>query len=115
MADSALERKAAGAPSLLQWARHYVRKYGWGYVFVLPSMITFAIFTFLPVVWSLIISFQQYSLRTGGKWVGFANYTAAWTTQGGVFVTALRNTLLYIVITVIANILIGLILASLIQ
>jgi len=116
MADSALRRsKAAGAPSPLQWAQQFLRKYGWGYAFVLPSMITFSIFTFLPVVWSLIISFQQYSLRTGGKWVGFANYTAAFTTQAGVWVTALRNTLYYTAITVTANIVIGLILASLIQ
>ena len=44
-----------------------------------------------------------------------ANYAAAFTTQSGVFVTALKNTLYYTVITVTANIFVGLILASLIQ
>jgi multiple sugar transport system permease protein len=116
LADLARTKPAAGPQdTLAQRARRFVNRYGWGYAFVLPSMITFSIFTFLPVVWSLIISFQQYSLRSGGKWVGFANYTAAWTTQGGVFVAALRNTLYYTAVSVTANILIGLILASLIQ
>jgi multiple sugar transport system permease protein len=116
MADSVLSRsKRRSASSPLEWARQFIRKYGWGYAFVLPSMLTFAIFTFLPVVWAFIISFQQYNLRTGGKWVGFANYVAAFTTQGGVFVTALKNTLYYTVITVTANIFTGLVLASLIQ
>ncbi len=116
MADVARTTPATGARETLpQRARRFISRYGWGYAFVLPSMLTFAIFTLLPVFWSLVISFQQYSLRTGGKWVGLANYSIAFTTQGGVFVTALRNTLIYTVITVAANIFMGLILASLIQ
>lgn len=116
MADLAQTKPAAGSQgTLAQRARRFINRYGWGYVFVLPSMVTFTIFTLIPVFWSLIISFQQYSLRNGGRWVGLANYTAAFTTQSGVFITALRNTLYYTVITVIANIFVGLILASLIQ
>jgi multiple sugar transport system permease protein len=116
MADSALGRtKARVAVSPAQAVRAFITRYGWGYAFVIPSMITFALFTFFPVIWAFIISFQQYNLRTGGKWVGFANYVAAFTTQGGVFVRALQNTLYYTVITVTANILIALVLASLIQ
>ncbi len=116
MADLAQSSSKARAPATpAQRARRFLARYGWGYAFVLPSMLMFAIFTLLPVLWSLIISFQQYSLRTGGKWVGFANYVAAFTTQSGVFVTALQNTLYYTVITVSANILVGLVLASLIQ
>jgi multiple sugar transport system permease protein len=101
--------------SLVWRIRRFLNRYGWGYAFVLPSMFTFVIFTLIPVFWSFIISFQQYNLRTGGKWVGLSNYYLAFTTQSGVFVTALKNTLIYTIITVTANILIGLILASLIQ
>jgi multiple sugar transport system permease protein len=93
----------------------FFRRYGWGYLFVLPSMLAFTIFTVIPVFWSFIISFQEYSLRNGGTWVGLKNYRLAFTTQGGVFITALGNTALYTIITVSANILIGLVLASLIQ
>ena len=116
MADvmqSTAKARARATPA--QRARRFIGKYGWGYTFVLPSMITFAIFTLIPVFWSFIISFQQYSLRTGGRWVGLANYAAAFTTQGGVFIIAIRNTFSYTIITVTANIFVGLILASLIQ
>jgi multiple sugar transport system permease protein len=47
--------------------------------------------------------------------VGFQNYTDAFTTQNGVFVEALKNTAFYALVTVTANIFIGLFLASLIQ
>lgn len=84
---------------------------------MLPSLLTFSVFVLLPVVWSLIISLQKYSFVRGGLWLDpiYQNYVDAFTTQGGVFYTAIRNTLLYSVITVISNILIGLILSSLIQ
>ncbi len=97
--------------------RKFFRQYGWSYLFILPSLITFALFTLFPVVWSFIISFQDYSLVRGGKWVTpfYANYVQSFTMLNGLFGTAIRNTIIYTVFTVTANILIGLILASLIQ
>ena len=93
------------------------RRYGWSYVFVLPSMITFALFTLIPVLWSFVISFQRFSLARGGRWQDpwYENYQDAFTKQGGVFVDAIYNTLIYSAFTVTANILLGLVLASLIQ
>ncbi|NWJ48077.1 MAG: sugar ABC transporter permease [Chloroflexi bacterium] len=93
----------------------FFKKNSWGYVFVLPSMLTFAIFTLFPVFWSFIISFQDFKPRGGTTWNGFDNYVKAFTTQNYVFVTALKNTAYYAILTVTANILIALILASLIQ
>lgn len=91
------------------------RQHGWSYAFVLPSMIMFGVFVVIPVVWSFVISFQDYSLARGGTWVGLNNYRAAFTTQSRVFVTAIGNTVYYTAVTVTANIFIALILASLIQ
>lgn len=94
----------------------FFRKYGWGYIFVLPSMLVFAVFTLIPVGWSFIISFQKIRPRGDqAEWVGFQNYIDAFTTQNGVFVEALKNTALYALVTVIANVLIALIISSLIQ
>lgn len=97
--------------------RGFVREYGWGYAFVLPSLATFFVFTFIPVVWSFIISFQSYSLARGGKWVTpiWANYTQAFTMLNGIFVQAIINTIIYTIFTVTAAILLGLVLSSLIQ
>lgn len=97
--------------------RRFLHRYGWSYLFIAPSLLTFAIFTLVPVVWALVISFQKYSLVRGGQWVDpiYKNFVTAFTQFSGVFVSAIGNTLLYAAITVTANILIGLILASLIQ
>ncbi|MBV9787477.1 MAG: sugar ABC transporter permease, partial [Chloroflexi bacterium] len=77
--------------------------------------LTFTIFVLVPVVWSFLISLQDYRLRGESKWVGFDNYVEAFTTQSGVFVTALGNTLYYTLLTVTANIFVALMLSSLIQ
>src|SRR5689334_3432210 len=97
--------------------RKFIKKYGWSYLFVLPSMLTFALFTLFPFVWSFVISFQQYSLARGGTWMNpiYANYTRAFTALNGVFVSAIINTIIYTVFTVTAAIFIGLGLSSLIQ
>jgi multiple sugar transport system permease protein len=97
--------------------RRFVRKHGWSYGFVLPSLITFALFTLFPVLWSFVISFQEFSLVRGGQWVDpwYDNYVEAFTQQRGVFRIAIVNTLIYTIFTVTAAIFFGLVLASLIQ
>lgn len=97
--------------------KKFLQKHGWSYLFILPTMITFTVFILLPVVFSLVMSFQKYSLARGGSWMDpiFKNYQDAFTTQGGVFVTAIGNTLVYSLFTVTTNIVVGLGLASLIQ
>ncbi len=97
--------------------QRFMYKYGWSYAFVLPSMATFTIFVLFPVLWAFVISFQDYSIVRGGTWVEpwYDNYVRAFTQQRGVFVIAIRNTLYYSFFTVVANIFIGLALASLIQ
>jgi len=93
----------------------FCKKHGWSYAFILPSLLVFMAFTLIPVVWALIISFQHYDFAWDGTWVGFSNYVHAFTTDDGAFVNALKNTLYYTAITVVANIFIALILAGLIQ
>ena len=97
--------------------RKFFKRHAWSYFFVLPAMTTFAIFTLIPVLRAFIISFQEYSLVRGGTFVEpiFANYIRAFTMLNGIFVIAIRNTLVYALFTVTSNILVGLILASLIQ
>ncbi len=97
--------------------QQFFKKYGWSYLFITPSLITFAVFTLFPVVWSFVISFQDYSLVRGGTFVTplWANYTTAFTMLNGIFVTSIRNTIFYTVFTVTSNIVFGLVLASLIQ
>jgi multiple sugar transport system permease protein len=115
MSDAVLQSQRTEPVTLGGKVRKFIRQHGWSYAFVLPSMLTFVVFVVVPVIWSFLISFQDYSLVRGGTWVGLRNYRTAFTTQSGVFVTAIRNTVFYTVVTVTANIVIALILASLIQ
>ena len=97
--------------------RRFIRKHGWSYLFILPSMITFTVFVLIPMVWAFFISFQRYRIATGGRWIEpfYANYETAFTQFGGLFVTAIQNTIVYSLFTVTTNIVVGLMLASLIQ
>ncbi|MBO0778680.1 MAG: sugar ABC transporter permease [Ktedonobacteraceae bacterium] len=116
MADIPLpSRSTTRTASPLTRTRRFLHEYGWGYAFILPSMLIFTAFILIPVIWALIISFQSDNFAFNGTWVGFKNYINAFTTQNGVFGQAILNTLYYTVITVIANVLIALILAGLIQ
>lgn len=92
-----------------------LRKHAWGYAFILPSLLVFSLFTLIPVVWALLISFQNYDFVWDGTWVGLQNYLHAFTFGEGVFIKAIEDTLLYSAITVTANIFVALILAGLIQ
>lgn len=95
--------------------RRFLKLYGWSYAFILPSMLAFLIFILIPVFWALLISFQNYTFAWDGTWVGLRNYVRAFTTEDGVFLQAIKNTLYYTVITVTANIFVALALASLMQ
>ncbi|MFN8485872.1 MAG: sugar ABC transporter permease [Anaerolineae bacterium] len=97
--------------------RKFWRKYGWSYLFIAPSLLTFTVFALIPVAWAFVISFQRYSLVRGGSWVEpfYKNYVDAFTQLNHIFVTSIFNTLIYALFTVTFNVLIGLILASLIQ
>jgi multiple sugar transport system permease protein len=115
MADLTLDRSATARRATGNPIVRFFRRYGWGYAFVLPSLITFSVFTLVPVVWAFIISLQNYRLNGESTWVGFENYRLAFTTQSGVFRVAIRNTIIYTIFTVTTNIFVGLVLASLMQ
>jgi multiple sugar transport system permease protein len=117
MSEAALEReRAAKQPrSITTRIARFFKLYGWSYAFILPSMLAFAIFILIPVLWALLISFQNYDFAWDGTWAGFRNYINAFTTEDGAFLIAMRNTLYYTAITVTANIFVALLLSSLIQ
>ncbi|MFH1381119.1 MAG: sugar ABC transporter permease [Candidatus Omnitrophota bacterium] len=45
-----------------------------GYLFLLPNFLGFLLFTLIPVVFSLILSFVKWDILTPPKFVGFANF-----------------------------------------
>lgn len=69
----------------------------WGYVFILVPLCTFTIFTLYPVISAAITSFQRYK-PLGSEWVGFENYIK--TFKSALFYKALKNTVVYAIVTV---------------
>jgi multiple sugar transport system permease protein len=53
-----------------------------GYLFIVPWIFGFVVFTFGPMIASLYFSFTEYDIVSAPKWVGLANYMRAF---GGVW------------------------------
>lgn len=65
---------------------------------LIPFLVLFAVFTVLPVLASMVLSFFEYDVMVGAKWAGIDNYIYMFF-EDDVFKTALKNTLIFAVIT----------------
>lgn len=79
------------------------------WTFVSPAVLIILGLSVVPIVWSLLLSFQADDLVTPSRWVGLDNYRAL--VQDPHFSQALRNTLVYTALYVPASMVIGLLLA----
>ncbi len=79
-----------------QWTWHLMKQNWFGYVFVLPFMILFITFTAVPVVASIFLSLTSYNLIQPPTFIGFANYVQLFL-DDDLFITALKNTLIFAV------------------
>lgn len=84
-----------------------------GFSFVLPAILLFAAFIFLPMIYAFWISLQKWDILKPPTFVGMANYEAL--AADPVFHSAIRNTLYYILGSVPAGIVLSLILALLLN
>jgi alpha-glucoside transport system permease protein len=78
------------------------------FVFVGPAIAIIAWFLFIPVIRTLILSFQN---DISNAWVGFANYIFAFTDR--VMLDAFRNNLLWLVFGTFFSVSLGLVIAVL--
>ncbi|MGI2326885.1 carbohydrate ABC transporter permease [Planococcus sp. YIM B11945] len=91
----------------------------WSILMYLPFLICFVLFLIVPLVYGLYISLHQWSIFAGnGGFVGLDNYISI-LTPGNVYSNAfflgLKNTLIFVAISVIPLLLISLALALLID
>ncbi|GAA1700187.1 sugar ABC transporter permease [Kribbella yunnanensis] len=80
-----------------------------GWAFVSPSVLLILGLSVVPVVWSLLLSFQVNDLVSPSEWVGLANYKAL--VQDPTFGAAVKHTLLYAVLYVPLSVVGGLAIA----
>ncbi|GMK36954.1 L-arabinose transport system permease protein AraP [Paenibacillus sp. CCS19] len=69
------------------------------YVFVLPFIFIFLIFWSYPLANSFLMSFQDRMLGQDPKWIGEANYSKLLTDK--VFLTAIKNSVIYMLGTLV--------------
>jgi multiple sugar transport system permease protein len=81
------------------------------YLSVSPWVLGFLAFTAGPLIMSLVVSFTDYNVLHPGatRWIGAANYTEAF--RDPVLLHSFRITLLYVGLAVPADLIVGLILA----
>lgn len=68
------------------------------YIFVLPFILSFAVFWIYPLITAFTMSFQKIT-ATATNWVGFANYTKL--LKDKVFLTAVANSAKYMFFTLV--------------
>ncbi|MEK3903756.1 carbohydrate ABC transporter permease [Paenibacillus sp. FSL R7-0179] len=85
---------------------------GWGYAFIAVALIAFSLFTAYPVINAFIISLQKYR-PLGSTYVGLENFVNSFSDE--LFWKALKNTLVYTLLTVPFNILLSFLVAILIM
>ncbi|GIP34502.1 carbohydrate ABC transporter permease [Paenibacillus sp. J2TS4] len=68
------------------------------YAMIAPYFIVFFTFTVLPVVLSLLVSLTNFNMLQFPEWVGWRNYAQLFV-RDDVFLIALKNTLLFAMIT----------------
>jgi multiple sugar transport system permease protein len=77
---------------------HEIRKNRASYLLMAPYFILFFLFTVLPVLMSVYLSFNYFNMLEMPRWVGWTNYIKL-LLEDDIFIISLRNTLLFAVIT----------------
>lgn len=80
-----------------QWTWHLMKQYKAGYFMTIPFMILFFLFTVVPVFASVFVAFTDWNLLQTPNFVGFQNFITLFLNDD-LFVTALKNTILFAVV-----------------
>ncbi|MFK3704966.1 carbohydrate ABC transporter permease [Klebsiella sp. NPDC088457] len=83
------------------------------WLFLAPALIIFTWFKFIPMVQGLIMSFYKVNFNQPDEWVGLANFSRAFA--DGELHAAVINTLLYVVVTMVAAAILAFFLAMLLE
>lgn len=75
-----------------------IRRNWQNYALMAPFLILFALFTLIPIVYSVVISFTNFNIFTPPTFVGWDNYLRMFF-DDDVFIIAIRNTLIFAIIT----------------
>ena len=75
-----------------------LKKYRNQYLMVAPFAIVFILFTVLPVAASIFLSFTSFNMTSAPIWTGLRNYITL-IVEDDVFLTAIKNTMVFAILT----------------
>ena len=106
------EKKVAFPPSRRR-IRRRTRSAAWaGYLFIAPNFLGFALFTLLPLLFSLLIAFAKWDVVSGIsgiQWVGMTNFSNL--LQDPDFWESIRITIIYVGASLPMSLILGLLIA----
>lgn len=74
------------------------KMYAVSYIMLLPWLLIFILFTLIPIISAVVLSFSSYDMINAPKFSGMENYIRM-LFGDDVFITALKNTILFALIT----------------
>jgi multiple sugar transport system permease protein/raffinose/stachyose/melibiose transport system permease protein len=92
--------------------RHRLEIQNIGYLFIAPNFLIYLVFVFIPIFYTIGLSFTDYNLKAA-NFIGILNYINLF--KDDVFIIALKNTLYYTIMFLPATMVLGLSLAMLIN
>lgn len=94
--------------------RRSFAKHSWPFLFLSPALLVYGSFFIFPFIFSLYLSFMQWNLVSPNKeFVGIDNYAAL--VKDPVFWISLKNTVIYVLGTVPLSMILGLVMAILVE
>lgn len=78
--------------------RYQIKKQKISYVMIAPYFILFFLFTVIPVLMSIVLSFTSFNVLEMPEFVGWKNYIKLFL-EDDIFMVSLKNTLVFAVIT----------------
>lgn len=78
--------------------RQAMKAHKHAYILMAPYMLLFGLFTVLPVIMSMLISFSYFNMLEFPKFIGWQNYARLFL-EDDIFLIAVKNTLLFAAIT----------------
>lgn len=88
----------------------------WGFLFTIPSLVFFAVFSFYPIINAFVISFtNRQAIARSQKFIGLENYVYLFTKSNGGFslMNSLKATLIFTLGTFIPMVIVALLLSTL--
>ncbi len=98
MATNGVSQEALDIAKKQGSLRYQMKKNRASYAMMAPYFILFFFFTVLPVLMSIVLSFTDFNMLEAPNFVGWRNYVKLFL-EDNIFTVALKNTLIFAVIT----------------